>query len=71
MFKAAVIAGAIMIANAGDGTPLIIHSKPKFSERHPRIYRVYRCGRKVCLAFKPFLDVAAASAQIVTPFVIH
>lgn len=51
-------------------TPVIVKPKP-FKERHPRMYRVYRAGRLVCVVVKPFLDVTAATAQIVTPFLLH
>jgi hypothetical protein len=63
-----VLAGTTLPAPAE--TP-IVDPKPPFSERHPRVYKIYRCGRKVCHIAKPFLDVAAATAQIVTPFVVR
>jgi hypothetical protein len=48
----------------------ITSRRPPFRDRHPRVYCVYRAGRKVCLALKPFLDVTAATAQVVTPFLL-
>lgn len=66
---------AMMTALATTTPPATIDNevpvvKVPYKVRHPRIYRCYRGGRKVCIALKPFLDVCAASAQIATPFVI-
>lgn len=53
---------------ASDGQA-IIEKRPTFKERHPKMYKAYLRGRKVCHTVQPFLDAAGSTAQIILLFV--
>lgn len=46
-----------------------LERKPRFKDKHPKLYRVYRGARHACVLTKPFIEVGGAVAQIVLVFI--
>lgn len=42
--------------------------KLRFKDKHPKLYKVYRVGRHICICAQPFLNAAGSAAQIVLVF---